>query len=181
MTNLMNITRSKGDPKILKAGQSSATGLDQLAKSLAWFGIGLGSLELVAAKRIARFLGVEGAGSEAIIRAFGAREIAAGVMTLSTEKKAGLWARVAGDGLDTVALLSALQNSRGQRNNVKLALLTVLGATALDLYAAGKMTTRSARTGSMKNFSDRTGYPRGIERAKITGRLGSAERQIATR
>lgn len=164
MTNLINFTRSKGDPKIIETGRSSATGVDSLAKSLAWFGIGLGACELLGARKISRFLGVEGTGSETVIRAFGAREIAAGIMTLSTEKKLGLWARVAGDGLDVAALLAALETSRGKRDNVKLALLFVLGASALDLYAAGRVSARSTRVGKPRSYSNRSGFPKGIER-----------------
>jgi len=175
MTNLVHFTRSKGDPKIITTGTSSATGVDLLAKSLAWFGIGLGTMELIGSNRIARFLGVEGAASETIIRAFGAREIAAGVMTLSTEKKLGLWTRAAGDGLDTIALLGALQASRGQRSNVKLALLVVLGAAVLDVYAANAITARSARSSRVQNFSGRSGFPKGVEQTRLVGRAGSAE------
>lgn len=166
MNKMVNFTRAKGDPKILKTGPSSATGVDRLAKSLGWFGIGFGVLELVGAKRISRFLGVEGMGSEATIRAFGAREIGAGVVTLSTEKKLGLWMRVAGDGMDTAALLAALPASNGRRGNVKLALFTVLGATALDLLAARRVSARSARAGVPRNYSDRSGFPLGLERAR---------------
>jgi hypothetical protein len=179
MTTVGNFSRSKSDPKILQTGPSSLTGVDRLAKSMAWFGIGLGALELIGAKRMARFLGVEGAGPETIIRVFGAREIAAGVMTLSTEKKAGLWARVAGDGLDTVALLSALQASHGRRGNVKLALFAVLGAAALDFYAAGRVTARSARSTSVKKYADRSGFPHGIDPSRLSSRI--SERQISLR
>lgn len=178
MNLISNYLRSKGDPKIIQTGRSSLTAVDGLAKSLAWFGIGLGTLELVAAKRISRFLGVSGAGSETIIRLFGAREIAAGVMTLSTEKKLGLWARVAGDGLDTVALLGALQASRGQRGNVKLALFTVLGATALDLFAASRVSARSVRSKQPRSFADRSGFPRGLEQSRLSARLNSAQRKL---
>jgi hypothetical protein len=179
MTNVMNFTRSKGDPKIISTGPSSATGLDRLAKSLAWFGIGLGTLELIGGRQVSRFLGVEGPGSRAIIRAFGVREIAAGVVTLSTEKNVGLWSRVAGDGLDIVALLAALETSRGQRSNVKLALLTVLGATALDLYAAGRVSARSTRASKPRNYSDRSGYPRG--RQSLRPLVRNSERSITGR
>lgn len=178
MTNLINFTRSKGDPKIIETGPSSATGVDSLAKSLAWFGIGLGACELLGARKISRFLGVEGTGSETVIRAFGAREIAAGVMTLSTEKKLGLWARVAGDGLDVAALLAALEASRGKRGNVKLALFAVLGASALDLYAAGRVSARSARISKPRSYSGRSGFPNGLERRRSG--LGSAERSPST-
>ena len=39
-------------------------------------------------------------GHETLVRAFGAREIVSGIMSLSVDKNAGLWARVGGDGLD---------------------------------------------------------------------------------
>lgn len=180
MTKLTNFARAKGDPKVLETGPSSATGIDRLAKSLGWFGIGLGLFELTAANRISRFLGVEGAGSEAIIRAFGAREIGAGVLTLSTEKKLGLWARVAGDGLDTAALLAALPASRDQRGNVKLALLAVLGATAFDIFAASRISARSSRVGAPRNYSDRSGFPRGIEYARRPDRVEVREQRMTT-
>ena len=180
MNKMINYTRAKSDPKILETGPSSATGVDRLAKSLGWFGIGLGALELVAAKRISRFLGVEGTGSEATIRAFGAREIGAGVVTLSTEKKLGLWTRVVGDGMDTAALLAALPGSDGRRGNVKFALLTVLGVTALDLYAARRVSARSSRANRSRNYSDRSGFPRGVERARQPLRVEVREPRVTT-
>lgn len=178
MNKMINYTRAKGDPKVIETGPSSATGVDRLAKSLGWFGIGLGVLELVAAKRISRFLGVEGTGSEATIRAFGAREIGAGVVTLSTEKKLGLWMRVAGDGMDTAALLAALPASNGMRGNVKLALFTVLGAAALDLFAARRVSARSLRSEPPRIYSDRSGFPQGLDRARQSLRLGAREPRV---
>ena len=64
------------------------------------------------------------------MRSYGAREIAAGVLSLSTEKQAGLWSRVAGDGLDVATLVSGLRNDNPQRNNVAFALMMVLGIGA---------------------------------------------------
>lgn len=180
MYKVINYTRAKGDPKILKTGPSSATGVDRLAKSLGWFGIGLGVLELVGAKRISRFLGVEGTGSEATIRAFGAREIGAGVVTLSTEKKLGLWMRVAGDGMDTAALLAAMPAS-SRRGNVKFALFTVLGATALDLLAARRVSARSVRSGVPRKYSDRSGFPQGLHKARQSLRVEGREPRVTAR
>src|SRR3954454_14162447 len=98
MTYISNITRSEGDPKVLRSGPSSLGPSDQLAKALGWFSLGLGLAELVAPHAITRALGMQG--KEGLIRAYGAREILAGVVSLSPDKQAGLWSRLAGDGLD---------------------------------------------------------------------------------
>ncbi len=36
LTNLTHITRSEGDPRVEKKGQSSMTGDDRLARALGW-------------------------------------------------------------------------------------------------------------------------------------------------
>src|SRR5438270_1516565 len=72
---------------------------EKLAKGLGWFSIGLGVAELVAPKTIARLVGSRNHSS--LIRAYGVREIAAGVGILTTPKPSGwLWTRVAGDVVD---------------------------------------------------------------------------------
>ena len=48
ISRLSDITRSKGDPKVLRAGPSSLGSADQLARALGWFSIGLGLMELLA-------------------------------------------------------------------------------------------------------------------------------------
>ena len=90
--------RPKGDPQIIESGPSSVYPEDRLAKSLGWFSIGLGLAEILAARRLTRLTGLES--MEGVVRAFGAREIASGMTTLSTEKETGLWTRLAGDALD---------------------------------------------------------------------------------
>src|SRR3954453_17949472 len=105
MNYISNIARSEGDPKVIRSGPSSLSSVDRLAKGLGWFSIGLGAAELFAPQRITRALGMEG--KEALVRAYGAREIASGVLTLSADKQAGLWSRrLAGDGLDIATLTS---------------------------------------------------------------------------
>src|SRR3954454_5128320 len=103
VTYIGNLVRSEGDPKVLRSGPSSLGTSDQLARALGWFSLGLGIAEIVAPRRFTRALGMEG--SEGLVRAYGAREIAAGMMTLSPDKTVGLWSRVAGDGLDILTLL----------------------------------------------------------------------------
>ena len=87
MKYVANILRSKGDPQIIATGPSSLTAADNLARGLGWFSIGLGLTELFAASRLARAFALEG--SETLIRAFGLREIGAGIATLSTERRSG--------------------------------------------------------------------------------------------
>ena len=68
MNYIANITRSEGDPKILSTGPSSRGIADQLGRALGWFSIGLGIVELLAPRRLARTLGMQG--KEDIIRAY---------------------------------------------------------------------------------------------------------------
>src|SRR3954447_21563425 len=84
LANFTRIARSKGDPRIERTGPSSLTGADRLARALGWLSIGLGVVELVAPGRLARSLGLEG--KEGLIRAYGARELASAVPTLSVDK-----------------------------------------------------------------------------------------------
>lgn len=165
MFHLSNIMRTKGDPKLIAGGPSLKTPADQLAKGLGWFSIGLGVVELLAPRRITETLGMEG--SETLVRAFGLREIMAGIMSLSVDKNAGLWARVGGDGLDAAALLSGLTADNPKKGNIALALLMVGGIAVLDYRAAqDTKPRRPARNAPRKSFSNRSGYPKGIESAR---------------
>ena len=116
MMHLSNIVRPERDPQIVRTGPSSLDSSDKLARALGWFSLGLGLIELFTPHRITRSLGLEG--NEGLVRAYGAREIGAGVLSLSVDKKAGLWSRVAGDGLDIVTLLTALREDNPKRDNV---------------------------------------------------------------
>jgi len=168
MKYVANILRSKGDPQIIETGPSSLTAADNLARGLGWSSIGLGLAELFAAGRIARAFGLEG--SETLIRAFGLREIGAGMATLSTEKKAGLWSRVVGDAMDVMALLTALDSPPRQKANVKLALLAVAGVTALDVVGALALSAQQRRGEEPKDMSGRSGYPKGIGASRAVAR-----------
>jgi hypothetical protein len=155
----------KGDPKVLEKGPGTLSSIDRTARALGWFSIGLGLVELLAPKAVTRPLGMESNGEDAIVRAFGIREIGAGILTLSTEKKIGLWARVMGDAFDVAALSTGLQRSNPMRKNVKVALATVLGIMALDIATAWAITARTARPSKTRDYSDRSGYPNGGVRA----------------
>jgi hypothetical protein len=165
ITKLSNYVRSEGDPKVLRSGPSSLGTSDQLARALGWFSLGLGIAEIVAPQRFTRALGMEG--SEGLVRAYGAREIAAGMMTLSPDKTMGLWSRVAGDGLDIVTLLGGLHRDNPKRANVAAALSVVLGVTVLDFIGAKATAARHTRgNGPHRLYSDRSGFPKGLEAAR---------------
>jgi hypothetical protein len=164
-----NAARAKSDPRILKSGPSSLGAGDRLAKGLGWLGIGLGLAQLVAPHRFTRALGMER--TDALVRGFGVREIASGILTLSVDKKLGLWSRVAGDALDAAALVHALDRSNPRRDNAKLALAMVAGVAVLDLIALRSVSTRHRRQrGSSRNYEDRTGFPAGLESARTNAR-----------
>ena len=165
MASLLASFRSEGDPKIIESGPGSLTAVHTTAKALGWFSIGLGLAELFAGRRLANALGLEN--RVGLIRAFGAREMLAGVMTLSTEKAAGLWSRAGGDVLDLVTLATAFDAPRHrQRTNAKAAFLAVAAITAVDVLAARAMTAQQRRTGTPKDYSSRSGFPRGAVAAR---------------
>jgi len=162
---MSNIVRSEGDPKILRSGPSSLTAPDNLGKALGWFSFGLGLVELLAPRRITRALGMEG--HEALVRAYGLREISSGVLSLSTEKSLGLWSRVAGDGIDIATLLTALRDDNPKKHNVAAALAVVAGIALVDVVAAQGATVRHSRKSGDRNiYRDRSGFPNGLAAAR---------------
>ncbi|HLG80929.1 MAG TPA: hypothetical protein VKY22_07930 [Bradyrhizobium sp.] len=166
---LSNIVRFAGDPKIIRSGPSLRTRTDRLAQALGWFSIALGAIELFAPSRVTRPLGMRG--RETLVRAYGLRELSSGIMSLSVDKQAGLWSRVAGDGMDIVTLLSELRTDNPRKANVGLALLMVGGIALLDYMGAQDLAAQgSARLGRRRLYSDRSGFPKGIEAARTSAR-----------
>lgn len=115
----------------------------QLARFLGWFSLGLGVFELAAGRRIAAALGV---GNAALVRGFGAREVAAGLMVLGQPDSAGpVWNRVAGDAMDAAVLAAGLGSGNRQRHSAAWAMLFVLSAAVLDVGVATALTRRGQR------------------------------------
>lgn len=165
LTTISGVARSKGDPRVERKGPSSLTGPDRLARALGWFSIGLGVAELVAPGRIARSLGLDG--KEALIRAYGARELASAVPTLSIDKPVGLAARIGGDALDLATLATAFRGDNPKRRNAAIATAMVVGITLLDLTAfKGVKAAHRREPGSGRDYSDRSGLPRGAEASR---------------
>ncbi len=109
-----------------------------LSRFLGWFSLGLGSAEAIAPRLLARTLGLFG---EAwLVRAFGFREIAAGVTVLAKPDNAiGPVLRVAGDVLDLAVLAPALSARNRQRDAAQIAFVMVLGVMALDVTCAAAL------------------------------------------
>jgi hypothetical protein len=160
-----NLTRPKGDPKILEVGPSSFTWADRLARNLGWVSIGLGVVELFGARALTRQVGLSG--WERMTRACGAREIASGIVTLSTERHTGLWMRVAGDLADIAVLSRALNPWNPMRQNAKMAMMAVVGITALDVIAAVAVTRQMQRpSAGVRTYTNRSGFPKGVAAAR---------------
>jgi hypothetical protein len=169
IANISNIARSKGDPKVLSSGPSSLDMTDRLARGLGWFSIALGLTELLAPRSLTRALGMEG--SETLVRAYGMREIGAGIMTFSPDRGLVLQSRVAGDALDIATLLTALRADNPKRDNVAIALAMVLGVTLLDIAGAQAVRTSQRRSNRPQpTYRDRSGFPKGLEHARGAAR-----------
>ncbi|MBX9931766.1 MAG: cyclase dehydrase [Methylobacterium sp.] len=137
------------------------TATDALARGLGWFSIGLGLVELLAPKALARGLGMRG--QEGLVQAYGAREVATGIGILTSDDPTPwIWGRVAGDALD-LATLAAAYEGNPKKDNLLLAAAAVAGVTALDAVCADRlMRSTAVPLPPIGNYRARTGYPKGI-------------------
>jgi hypothetical protein len=144
-----------------RRGQAD-TATDTLARGLGLFSIALGVVEVAAPRALARALGMKG--QEGLIAGYGVREIATGIGILaSKDPTPWIWGRVAGDGLDLATLATALEGSNPKKGNVGIAMAAVAGVTALDVYCAQTLSRESPHPlPPLQDYSDRSGFPRGI-------------------
>ena len=143
------------------SGNGSDASTLRLAEGLGWFSIGLGMVELLAARALGRALGMEDRSE--LLRAYGAREIVTGVGILTQpDPTPWIWGRVGGDVLDLATLATGLKNGNPRAGNVGLALFAVAGVTALDVFCAQALSTerRHAYTPRHRDYSHRSGMPR---------------------
>ncbi len=135
----------------------------RLAGGLGWASIGLGLLEIAAARPIARGLGMRGL--EGLVAGYGLREIATGIGVLTArERRPWIVARLAGDALDVATLLAATPGNR-RPAGLALGLVAVAGITMLDLVCAEALRTEESRltrhAGAIRDMSGRSGFPQG--------------------
>lgn len=155
------IARDPSDPKVIETGPSSLKAADRAGRILGWASFALGATELLAPKAVTRWLGMEG--RENLIRAYGARELGAGVLCLSTNNDVGCWARAGGDALDLAILASAYRDDNPKKRNVGIAMAAVLAIGVTDALAAASIRKLHSRKGPARDFSDRSGFPKGVE------------------
>lgn len=126
---------------------STAPGdIEQVARALGWFSIGLGLAQLAAPRRVAQMIGLPGEEDDQnVMRVVGVREIASGLGILAQAKPTpGLWLRVGGDVMDLALLRSAMDSPRTDTGRITAATLAVLGITAADLISSAMMTAEPA-------------------------------------
>ena len=147
-------------PHIASPTSSSSSSAEALARGLGYFSVGLGLIELLAPRTLARWLGMRG--SERILAGYGVLEMAAGVGLLSSQNLSPwLWGRVAGDALDLGTLMMGLGRNNPRRANVVTAVLAVAGVTALDVLAAQALSARpEGASAPARDYSARRGMPR---------------------
>lgn len=116
--------------------------------ALGWVSLGVGFCELAAPRLVQRALGVEDtACNRGILRVLGIREVSHAVSLFKNSKadqeaNVGLWARVAGDVLDTALLAVAATKSKNFGSlTLVTAIVSVIGAA--DIYAATNSTRKA--------------------------------------
>jgi hypothetical protein len=131
-------------------------------------------------------------GQEALLRAYGLREIATGAAILSSDNpQPWIWGRVAGDALDLATLGAGYREDRANRRNLNLAIAAVAGVTAIDAWCANALGNgvgrqSAARAPAAVLYRGRSGFPKPAEqmrgaarhmrvpRAERTSRAGTA-------
>ncbi len=128
-----------------------ATGLDRIgtervARGLGWLSIGLGLAELLAPSLIAHLCGGR-ARHTGLIRLYGLREIASGLMIFSGGRRPirGVWSRVAGDAIDVATLAAMAASPRTNKAGVAFAATNVLAVTAVDLMCAQELSREAGQ------------------------------------
>ena len=186
-TQAMNPATLSGGP-----ADRSMTPAMKGARALGWFSLALGAVELVAPGRLGRAIGL--GDRTGLLRACGAREVAAGIGAHSVNPVPAMWSRVAGDLVDLGTLAVALRRDDSEqrasladapegetrltpeqsRRNTWIAVAAVAGVTALDVLVASKLSAERAEgKGARRDYSDRSGFPRGVEASRGAAKAGN--------
>jgi hypothetical protein len=115
---------------------------NNLARALGWSSIGIGMAEIAAPKQLEQFMGISDGENSGILRMLGVREILQGVDILAhRDPTPGVWARVAGDALDSALLIRAATKTRNPGGMAAISAM-VLGIGILDVLCATGLSTR---------------------------------------
>ncbi len=143
----------------------------RLAGQLGWFSLGLGLLEIVAARPLARQLGMHG--REDLLRLQGLREVVMGVGILTArDRRPWIIGRVAGDAVDAALLAGHAPHARP--GSLALAMASVAAVTVLDLICAESLRTEegdyAARADAVRAYATRSAFPKGLEQSRGAAR-----------
>jgi hypothetical protein len=110
------------------------------ARGLGVASLAIAALELAIPAEVERLLGVASDGRYVrLLRLLGLRELMHGFDLLShDDPRPGVYARVAGDGLDGLLLLAAARRTRS-RGRFAVATALVMGVVVADLVLAGRL------------------------------------------
>jgi uncharacterized membrane protein len=138
-------TRSSPAVRGGRSGREAWTGAAEggLAPLLGWFSLGLGLVEVIAPRQLARLIGVpRGSVTTTLMQVMGVRELANGVGILSNPTaKEWVGMRIGGDLLDLALLGAALAKSE-RPGRTLLAAAAVLGVSALDVIGTEQLAER---------------------------------------
>lgn len=135
----------KGAPR--HSSDVYATERTGITNFLGWFSIGLGLAEIIAPQAVARLVGVDEEEHTTLLRAYGVREIAAGLGILTRPKPTyWMWNRVIGDFVDLTSLGRAMQNEDNDKGKLRMASMAVLGVTALDIIDSMRLTSEKSKS-----------------------------------
>lgn len=149
----------------------SMTPAMRASRLLGWVSFAIGAAELLAPKRTARAVGMDERHT-GLLRAYGAREVVAGVGAHSVYPVPALWSRVAGDLLDlgTLAVAARRTPEGGRDRRAWVAMATVAGIAVIDAIVASRLAAETAEEkGEPKDYSGRSGFPQGVEAARGAG------------
>src|SRR3954447_24256342 len=152
-------------PRTALPGHSQSS-RDKMAKGLGYFSIALGVAEIMAPRAVCRAAGIRGL--ESVVRAYGAREIAAGVAILAShDPEPWIWGRVAGDMADIATVATGLRQDNPRKDNTVLAMAVLTAVTAVDVACVTALGTQKGnRKTAIADYSDRSGFPHGLQAAR---------------
>ena len=113
------------------------------ARDLGWASIGIGLTELLATKQVEKIMGIGHGQNAGVLRTMGVRELMHGVDILThRDPTPGMWARVAGDVLDT-ALLGVAASKTKRPGSFALVAGMVMAIGVADMIVATKLSAKS--------------------------------------
>ena len=108
----------------------------RMARALGWFSLALGMAELVASRKIKQGVGL--VGPEAVLQAYGVREIGTGLAILGSERPVGMvWGRVIGDLLDLATAAPVLRPGNPRRAAGAASFTGAAAGARADFFGAG--------------------------------------------